>query len=146
MTVSNKIDRTVADFQQGSSCAQAVLATFLPDEGVPEGLAHQMGASLGGGLAGRQEICGALNAGVIVLSARHGNEHPGDKDSKERSISESKKLISGFESTFGSIKCVDLVGDTSTEAGKARAEQANIYRQVCDRCVEFVARQLLVEE
>ena len=61
-------------FRTGSNCAQAVLSTYFRALGYDENLAHRMSTGLGSGVGRKQYICGAVNAGAIVLSTVYGNE------------------------------------------------------------------------
>ena len=78
-----RINRVLLKFKSGSNCAQSVLSTYLPTVGIPEPIAHKMGAGLGSGVGRKQYICGALNAGAIVLSAQMGNEKADDAVRKD---------------------------------------------------------------
>lgn len=130
-------------FAGGSSCAQAVLSTYLPLYGISAETAHRMGAGLGGGLGRKQLVCGALNGTAIVLSMATGNAHPEDQEAKEKAREQVHAFISGFEQEFGATSCSRLTGvDFSTEAGREQAQELNISRRVCDGCVRFCAEYL----
>jgi C_GCAxxG_C_C family probable redox protein len=139
----NRVAKTVQKFQAGSSCAQAVLSTYLPVLGVPEGLAHKMGSGLGGGIGRKQYVCGALNAGAIVLSTKFGNESNEQATQKEYSSVQVRQFVENFEQKFGSAQCRDLLNtDINTPAGKAVAAETEVFRKVCDTCVKHVAQEL----
>lgn len=140
---NKRVTNAIQKFQTGSSCAQSVLATYLPLLGISEPLAHKMGAGLGGGIGRKQYVCGAVNAGAIVLSTYFGNETSADPEQKEYAAERVRQLMDNFERQFGSAQCRDLLGvDTNTEEGKKSAEDNNVYRNVCDACVEHVCQQL----
>ena len=139
----NRVEETVLKFQLGSSCAQSVLSTYLPLLGISESVAHKMGAGLGGGIGGKQYVCGSLNAGAIVLSTYLGNETSKDSDLKENTAGRVRQFVDEFERKFGSAQCLDLVGvDINTEEGQKMAEEADIYRKTCDSCIEYVCHHL----
>lgn len=140
---NERIEQTILKFRNGSSCAQAVLSTYLPYLGISELLAHKMGAGLGGGIGQKQYVCGALNAGAIVLSTHSGNEINDDLTTKETSIKTVREMIEQFENKFGTAQCAQLLGiDINTEAGKTIAEEKNIFRNICDSCVSHVCQYL----
>jgi C_GCAxxG_C_C family probable redox protein len=140
---TDRIEKSILKFQSGSSCAQAVLSTYLPLLGISQSTAYKMGAGLGGGIGGKQYICGALNAGVIVLSTKYGNETVVDSDQKEVSVRLARKLVEEFEQKFGSAQCLEVIGfDLKSEDGKKKAAEAEISRKVCDPCVEYVCQYL----
>jgi C_GCAxxG_C_C family probable redox protein len=140
---SNRTSPALEAFQTGSSCAQAVLSTYLPLLGIEQGLAHKLGAGLGGGLCGTQMVCGALNAGAVVVSAILGNAESTRVDLKAVASARTREMVQDFEKKFGSSQCLQIIGeDTSTEAGRQRAQAANVYRKTCDQCVAHVSEQL----
>ncbi len=140
---NSRVEQALLNFRSGSSCAQSVLVNYLPDLGIPEAMAHKLGAGLGGGVGRKQTICGALNAGAIVFSAALGNETSTDLDQKELASAQVRNLVEDFEEHFGSSQCRDLVGvDFTTEAGQEEAEQKDVYRKVCDACVRHVCEQI----
>jgi C_GCAxxG_C_C family probable redox protein len=140
---NNRVTKTVQKFQAGSSCAQAVLSSYLPLLGISEALAHKMGAGLGGGIGRKQYLCGALNAGAIVLSTKLGNESNDQPDQKDYTSGQVRQFVENFEQKFGSAQCRDLLNvDINTPEGKASATDSDVFRKVCDTCVKHVAQEL----
>ena len=139
----NRVETAVLKFQSGSNCAQAVLSTYLPTFEIPETIAHKMGTGLGGGIGRKQYVCGALNAGAIVLSAHLGNETNDDVDRKELATELVRQFTNRFEEKFKSSQCREIIGiDISTAEGRAMASEANVFREICDPCVKEVCQQL----
>jgi len=140
---SDRVESSVVKFQSGSSCAQAVLSTYLPLLGISESTAHRMGAGLGGGIGSKQYVCGALNAAVIVLSTHSGNETADDSDQKDITVERVRQFVEEFEQKFGSAQCYDLLGyDVNNEDDPELSVRVDISRTVCDPCVEFVCQYL----
>ena len=138
-----RIDQAVSKFKSGSNCAQSVLSTYLPTLGIPEPIAHKMGAGLGSGVGRKQYICGALNAGAIVLSTQIGNEKRDDAVRKDLAYERVRHFINRFEEKFKSSQCIDIIGmDISTNEGRKKALEAGVFRDICATCVEQVSRQL----
>ena len=138
-----RINRALLKFKSGSNCAQSVLSTYLPTVGIPEPIAHKMGAGLGSGVGRKQYICGALNAGAIVLSAQMGNEKADDAVRKDMAYERVLHLIGKFEEKFKSSQCIDIIGiDISTNEGRKKALEAGVFRDICTACVEEVTTQL----
>ncbi len=139
----NRTEEAVQKFRSGSNCAQSVLSTYLPALGIPAPVAHRMGAGLGAGVGRKQLLCGALNAGAIVLSTHFGNEENGDTARKEMALERVRHLVDEFEEKFTSAQCIDIIGvDISTAEGRKRASDSGVFRKVCDSCVEHVCRRL----
>ena len=132
-------------FRNGSNCAQAVLSTYFKALDLDEALAHRMGAGLGGGVGRKQYVCGAVNAGAIVLSAVHGNADRSDVAQKEATTLRVRKYVDEFEEEFGTSQCRGLLGmDTSTPEGRKTASEAGLFDTVCVDCIKKVC--LLLEE
>jgi C_GCAxxG_C_C family probable redox protein len=130
-------------FQSGSNCAQSVLSVYLPAVGIPEPIAHKIGAGLGGGVGRKQYLCGALNAGAIVLSAKLGNESGDDTAGQEAASARVREFVNQFEATFKSSQCRDLLGiDISTPEGRQKAAESGVHRSVCDECLRHVCAML----
>jgi C_GCAxxG_C_C family probable redox protein len=126
-------------FRNGSNCAQAVLSAYFLVLGYDESLAHRMGAGLGGGIGRKQYICGAVNAGAIVLSLVHGNQDRANTVQKETATAIVREFIEEFENEFHTSQCRELVGlDTSTPEGRQQAAAAGISESVCVPCITRV--------
>jgi C_GCAxxG_C_C family probable redox protein len=126
-------------FRDGSNCAQAVLATYFRVLGYDENLAHRLGAGLGGGIGRKQYVCGAVNAGAMVISLVFGNEDCLDKEHKEATSLLVKEFMEAFEKEFHTSQCRDLLGmDTSTPEGRQKAADAGLYETVCVACITRV--------
>jgi C_GCAxxG_C_C family probable redox protein len=138
-----QIDEAILKFKSGSNCAQSVLSTYLPTLGIPESIAHKMGTGLGSGVGRKQYICGALNAGAIVLSTQMGNEKGDDVVRKDLTLERVRQLITKFEERFKSSQCIDIIGiDISTAEGRKKALDAGVFRDICLSCIEEVCTQL----
>ncbi len=140
-------DSTVSDcvfrFKNGSNCAQAVLTTYFSRLGLDENLAHRMGAGLGTGIGRMQYVCGAVNAGALVLSAVYGNKTPEDSAGKEFALRKVSDFINDFEREFRSSQCRELTGmDLSTPDGRDRAKAAGVFDTICVSCLEKVCSHL----
>ncbi len=134
-TLSDSLQR----FRDGSNCAQAVLATYFRLLGYDESLAHRMGAGLGGGIGRKQYVCGAVNAGAMVLSLIYGNADPKDTERKEATSLLVREYMEAFEREFRTSQCRDLLGmDTSTPEGRKQAAAAGLFDTVCVACITRV--------
>ena len=64
-----------------------------------------MGTGLGGGIGRKQYICGAVNAGAIVLSIMYGNEMASQTGKRDKAYQEVREYIIAFEKEFKSSQC-----------------------------------------
>ena len=56
-------------FSEGYNCAQAVLYCFCDDLGFDKNTALKLATGFGGGMGRKEEVCGAVTGGIIVLGA-----------------------------------------------------------------------------
>jgi C_GCAxxG_C_C family probable redox protein len=76
-------------FRHGLNCGECVLKGFL-DLGLtdfpPEIVA--LASGMGGGMGGTGRMCGAVNAGMLVISSMHGRRNPYAKETMDERIEE----------------------------------------------------------
>ena len=139
----DKIEKSLKLFEHGSACSQAILATFAESVGMDKNVAHKLGAGLGGGIGRKQYVCGAVNAGAILISLKYGNENPEDKHIKDKTSNHVRDFITAMENELSYINCSQILGiDISTEEGVKEAEKKNVFNEVCPACVRAVAEYL----
>lgn len=76
-------------FRHGLNCSECVLKGFLElglTDYPPETVALVSG--MGGGMGGTGHLCGAVNAGMLVISSMHGRRDPYAKATMEERIDE----------------------------------------------------------
>ncbi|RPH31953.1 MAG: C_GCAxxG_C_C family protein [Bacteroidales bacterium] len=136
----NEIETSLQLFKNGSSCAQAILEAYAKRVNINSELAVKIGSGLGGGVGRKQHICGAVNAGAIILGLKNSNGISGDIESKERTSQIVSNYISECEKTLGSIQCKDLLKiDLSNPAERIAAKEAGIFEIVCNNAVKQAA-------
>lgn len=84
--MGNKISLAPSSFQENANCAQALLLAFATDEGLTTEQCLRLGAGLGGGIGHKQHVCGAINAGAMIIGLRFGNSTQNDIDAKPKAI------------------------------------------------------------
>lgn len=138
MNAESNVTRAVEYFKAGSTCSQAVLATYFPLLGMDSQLGHKLATGLGAGLGRKQYICGAVNAGAIILSLLHGNEEAQQTELKENTYAKVRNLLNEFERKFGTAQCSDLLGvDLTTDEGKQKFKTLNFLDT---KCADFVTK------
>lgn len=67
----------------------------------------RMASILAGGVAGtRQELCGALSAGIMVIGARYGRTRPGEDETLARALA--ARFREQFQAAFGTTQCAPI--------------------------------------
>ena len=138
--MSTRTDLATTRFLSGYNCAQAVLDAFRDEAGLDEDLALKIATGLGAGMGRRQEVCGAVTGGILVLGLRHGRGSTGDHSATELTYLRTRELMDQFAAKHGSCRCRQLLQgyDLATEQGLRRAKTDDMLNKVCRPCVQTV--------
>lgn len=136
----NRVDRSVELFSQNYSCAQSILIAFADEVGIDEALAFRIGAGLGGGIGRKQYICGAINAGAIVLGLKYGTYSANDQELKENFTALIAKFVDECESKLGGTQCIELIKiDLNDQEHRQFASQYGFFDRICTNAVKQTA-------
>lgn len=131
-----KIDLALSCFEEGFSCSQAVVCAFAEEFGMDKETALKISGAFGGGMAQMGETCGAVTGAFMVLGLRYGRINANDLETKEKLYSAVKDFVEKFKLQNGTIVCRELLGfDISTPAGRANAQQQNLFKTLCPTLV-----------
>jgi len=124
------------------NCAEAVLMTLARYFGEDGGFAPRIATAFGGGVSGRQELCGALSGGLMAVGLRLGRRNPGDD--KAPAYEAGKALLKWAEARYPSLQCRSLTGlDFSDPVQFSRfREKGGVHETVCEKLVADVCRHL----
>jgi C_GCAxxG_C_C family probable redox protein len=138
--MSARTEVATTRFLSGYNCAQVVLNAFRDEAGLDEDLALKIATGLGAGMGRRQEVCGAVTGGILVLGLRHGRGTTGDHSATERTYLKTREMMDRFVARHGSCLCRQLLQgyDLSTEDGLRRAKADDMLNKVCRSCVQTV--------
>ncbi len=102
-------ERTVALFQRGFHCAEAVSAAVVAVAGSGEEVFSPAVATCFGAGVGRthEDLCGALTGGLVALGALHGRNTPGQSWQKVAALAAEYRLR--FQERFGDTRCPALL-------------------------------------
>jgi len=126
-------------FEQGYSCAQAVLMAYSEELGLDKTTAAKVSCGLGGGIARSRETCGAVIGAIMAIGLKHSD---GSADDKVSVYEISRKFMDEFKSEFGTDNCGILLGLTKNEAQvpTPEARTKEYYeKRPCADMVEFAA-------
>lgn len=138
-------DTALKLFDEGNSCAQAILGAYCNRVGLDQSLAFKIGSGLGGGLGRKQHICGAINGGAIILGVKYGNCISGDIETKEKASRIVGEFVSECEQILGSSQCRDLLKiDLSNPEERKVAKETGLFERVCNNAV--VQTALILEK
>lgn len=128
---------------KGYNCAQSVLVAYAEEVDVDRNVAFRIGAGLGGGVGRTQNICGAINAGAIILGLKFGAYSPDDVESKNRISELVSRFIHDCNQSLGSTQCLELVKvDLNNPDQKKFAKDSGYLSRICDNAISETARIL----
>ncbi|MBM3154857.1 MAG: hypothetical protein FJ008_05925 [Chloroflexi bacterium] len=104
-----------------------------------------------GGIAGQQQApCGAVSAGAVcagLLNRRPPEDKQAAKQARLDAREDAANMVKGFKEKFGSIVCRDLIPyDFSTPDGYRQFQESGIWKEKCDKYVQFAIEKLYESE
>ncbi len=127
------IEASIAYFDTGYGCAEAVLKAVAEFKGVESDLIPRLATGFCGGMARTGGMCGAVTGGVLALNLLYGrNDSTGDKEANYQAIQEFMRI---FRERFNDVNCPGLTGvDLATAEGQRQFTERNLH----PRCANFV--------
>ncbi|MDD1749312.1 MAG: C-GCAxxG-C-C family protein [Methanothrix sp.] len=129
-------DTAVERFKEGFNCAQSVLYSYSETLDMDPDLALRIATGFGGGMGRKQEVCGAVSGGILVLGLLHGRGKHDGKERVEKTYAEVRDFIDAFIGVHGTICCRELLSGCSllTEEGRKRFVTDGLIKQ----CREYI--------
>jgi len=135
---SKKAQKALDYFFGGYNCAQSVFAAFHEEMGLGEAEALRLASSMGGGVGGLREVCGAFTGMSLVMGALRGYDTPDDPEAKKDHYARIQALGARFSDAYGTLICRDLLASHGIMPSPAPAERTPDYYR--DRpCARYVA-------
>ncbi|MGI5836329.1 MAG: C-GCAxxG-C-C family protein, partial [Chloroflexota bacterium] len=103
----------------------------------------QLATGLGGGIARRGFVCGAVTGGALacglITAQQRGSTREDRRGLRDESYSKIQQMIWRFEEQFGTVECRTLTGcDLLTPEGQAAFSENQIMERVCRPAVGLV--------
>lgn len=141
--MEDKTSLALSSFQGNANCAQSILLAFAIDEGLTAEQCLMLGSGLGGGVGQKQHICGAINAGAMIIGLRFGNSNPSDTDAKQRATALVAEYMDKCAQSLGSTDCCKILGvDLNDPIAKQKARDAGLFDMVCGKAIKTVCQLL----
>ena len=147
MSEQSKAQKALDYFNLGYNCAQSVFTAFHEEMGLSENEALKLSSSMGGGIGGLREVCGAFCGLSMVLGALRGYDSPTDMDAKKAHYALIQEKAADFTAQFNTLICRDLLASHGIVPTAVPAERnAEYYKaRPCARYVEACARMAETE-
>ena len=118
----NRSEIAVNKFKEGYNCAQSVLFSFADMLDISENEALKLATGFGGGMGRKQEVCGAISGGILVLSLLHGRGENDDRQNQEITYAEVRQLIERFEEKYSTVNCSKLLDGCVLETSEGQEQ------------------------
>ncbi len=142
--MQTRSEKAVAKFSEGYNCAQSVFYAFCEDVHVDRNTALKAACGFGAGMARKEEVCGAVTGGIMVIGAKYGRGENDDRTATEGTYSKTRELMDRFSEKHGTFICRKLLNgcDLSAEEGQKYFKENDLLNKTCRVCVESVVEIL----
>ena len=142
--MSSKSDIAVAKFLGGYNCAQSIVYAFSDDLRVDKNLALKIACGFGAGMGRKQEVCGAVSGGIMVIGLKYGRGENDDRKVMDLAYVKVRALMDRFSEKHGTFICRKLVGECelTTDEGQKMYKERDLLHKICAPCLVSVAEIL----
>lgn len=118
-----------------------MLYAFREEGDLTEEMALKIACGLGAGMARKEEVCGAVTAGILVLGMRHGRGRKDDRSAQELTYSKTRELMDRFSEKHGTVICRNLLNgcELTTEEGQKYFKDNDLLNKLCVPCIQSIA-------
>ena len=140
----DKAQSAVDKFVEGYNCAQSIMFAFCDECGLSQDAALKVSCGFGAGMGRKQEVCGAVAGGVMVLGLRHGRGTADGRSVTEALYPMTREFMDAFAVRNGSYLCRDLLSgcDLTSDEGQRQFRERGLLEKVCKPCVRSAAEIL----
>lgn len=139
----NRAEIAVNTFKDGFNCAQSVLSSFCDRTGISRDMSLKLANGFGAGMGRKQEVCGAVSGGILVISLLHGRGENGEIKDQETTYLKVRELMDKFGSKHETVSCRKLIDECEllTSEGQKRFVSENMIER-CHSYVEYTVKVL----
>ena len=87
-----KSEVAVTKFSEGYNCAQSVFYSFCDILRFDKDLALKMVCGFGAGMSRKEEVCGAVTGGIVVIGTKYGRGEKDDRSATEFTYKKQESL------------------------------------------------------
>ncbi len=136
----DRSERAVAKFMEGYNCAQSDLFSYCEDLGLDKDTALKLACGFGAGMGRKEEVCGAVSGGIMVIGAKYGRGENEDKETTYSAYEKIRELMNQFSQRHGTYICRQLLNgcELTKKEGQAIYKANEYFNKVCKPCVKSV--------
>ena len=143
----SRSDIAVKKFREGFNCAQSVLFSYADRLNLDKNLALKIATGFGGGMGRKQEVCGAVTGGIMVLSLLYGRGENDDRSKSGHTYAMVREFVDEFEKLCSTVNCKKLLNgcDLLTDEGKVAYTSQNMLENCCgfvDQAVQILEEMI----
>jgi C_GCAxxG_C_C family probable redox protein len=88
----------------------------------------------------KEEVCGAVSGGIMVIGAKYGRGENDDRKATEITYGKIRELMNQFSKVQGTYICRELLNgcELTTEEGQKTYLANEYFHKVCKPCVRSV--------
>jgi len=142
--MKSKGEIAVGKFLEGFNCAQAVFYSFCDDLQFDKNTALKIACGFGAGMGRKEEVCGAVTGGIIVLGTKYGRGEKDERAATELTYAKTRELMNQFAKKHGTFICRKLLNgcELTTEEGQKQFKENDLSNKTCKTCVQSVVEIL----
>lgn len=142
--MKTKSEIAVAKFLEGYNCAQAVLYSFCDDLRMEKETALKLACGFGAGMGRKQEVCGAVTGGILVIGAKLGRGEKDDRAATELTYAKTRELMEQFVHRQGTYICRRRLNgcDLTTQEGQEYYKEKDLLNRTCVPCIHSIVEIL----
>ena len=129
-------------FLSGYNCAQAVFGAFCDVTGMEFSQAMRLCSSMGGGMGGLREVCGAVSGMMMVVGLLYGFEPSEGSAAKSAHYHLVQELAEQFRQQAGSIICREILKNPPADPNPSPRTAEYYANRPCARMVMLAAEIL----
>jgi len=142
--MKSKSEIAVEKFREGFNCAQTVVYSFCDDLQFEKNTALKIACGFGAGMGRKEEVCGAVSGGIIVLGTKYGRGEQDERSATELTYAKTRELMNHFAKKHGTFICRKLLNgcELTTEEGQKQFKENDLLNRICKPCVRSVVEIL----
>lgn len=92
----------------------------------------------------KEEVCGAVTGGILVLGLRHGRGSKDDRSAMVLTYRKTRELMDEFAKKHGTFICRKLLNgcELTAEEGQKYFKENDLLNKICTPCIQSVVEIL----